>query len=118
MPRIIYSLKFDLKLDVQGPTAQLIAPMNCYGQSPSCEAILSVERVIDLRPGDEVWHKPAKRAYVIKSIEAYRDNCISREQMEADPPTDGYVVRGSRVSTDSTPTQLRRAVAGDRLERK
>jgi hypothetical protein len=96
MPRIIYSLKFDLKLDVQGPTAQLIVPLDTRGQSPFCEAILPIERVIDLRPGDEVWHTPAKRAYVIKSIEAYRDNRISWEQMEAGPPTDGYVVRGAR----------------------
>jgi hypothetical protein len=48
MPRIIYSLRFDLELDVSGPTAQLIAALDRYGQSPSCEAILPVERVIDL----------------------------------------------------------------------
>ena len=32
---------------------------------------------------------------LIKSVEAYRDNFISREQLQADPPAEGYVVRGS-----------------------
>ena len=45
--------------------------------------------------GDEVWHEPGKRAYLIKGVEAYRDNHISREQVQADLPTEGYVVRGS-----------------------
>ena len=95
MPRIIYSLKFDLEQGPTGEIVQLIAPLDGYGQSPFCEALTPVERVIDLRSGDEVWHEPGKRAYLIKRVEAYRDNHIGREQMQADPPTEGYVVRGS-----------------------
>ena len=95
MPRIIYSLKFDLEQDPRGGIVQLIASLDCDGQSLFCEAILPIERVIDLRPGDEVWHGPGKQAYLIKGVEAYRDNHISRELLESDPPTDGYVVRGS-----------------------
>ena len=49
------------------------------------------ERVIDLRPGGEVWHEPGRRAYLIKGIEAYRDNHISRAQLLADPLAEGYV---------------------------
>ena len=95
MPRITYSLKFDLDGDLGGEAVQLIAPLDTRGQSPFCEAILPVERVIDLRPGDEIWHEPGKRAYLVKGVEAYRDNEISEEQMQADQPMDGYVVRGS-----------------------
>ena len=95
MPRIIYSLKFDLEGDPGGEMVQLVAPLDCHGQSQFCEAILPVERVIDLRPGDEIWHKPGKRAYLIKGVEAYRDNHVSHEQVQADQPAEGYVVLGS-----------------------
>ena len=95
MPRIIYSLRFDLERGPRSEIVQLVAPLDTQGQSQFCEALLPVERVIDLRPGDEVWHEPGKRAYLIKGVEAYRDNHISREQVQADPPAEGYVVRGS-----------------------
>jgi len=50
-------------------------------------------RVIDLRQGDEIWH--GSRTYSIRDIEAYRENQIREERLRTDPPTEGYVVRGS-----------------------
>ena len=41
------------------------------------------------------WHEPGKRAYLVKDVEAYRNNHISREQLLSDPPAEGYFVRGS-----------------------
>jgi hypothetical protein len=95
MPRIIYSLRFNLERAPRGEIVQLVAPLDTQGQSQFCEALLPVERVIDLRPGDEVWHEPGKRAYLIKGVEAYRDNHMSREQVLADPPTESYILRES-----------------------
>jgi len=48
-------------------------------------------RVIDLRQGDELQH--GKRAYLIKGVEAYRENRISNGRAQTDPPSEGYVVR-------------------------
>ena len=93
MPRIIYSLKFDLGRTPRGEIIQLIAPLDPRGQSPHCEAIMPKRRVIDLRQGDEIWH--GRRACLIKGVEAYRENRISKERLRTDPPTEGYVVRGS-----------------------
>ena len=32
---------------------------------------------------------------LVKGVEAYRENQISWERLRTDPPTEGYVVRGS-----------------------
>ena len=97
MPRIIYSLRIDLERGPRGEIVQLVAPLDTHRQSQFCEALLPVKRVIDLRRRDEAWHEPGKRAYLIRGIEAYRDNHISREHLEADLPAEGYVVSASCV---------------------
>ena len=93
MPRIIYSLKFDLEHGPNGEITQLLAPLDPHGQSPHCRAVTPKRRVVDLRIGDRVWHR--QRSYRIEGIEAYRENRIDEERYEIDPPTEGYVVRGS-----------------------
>ena len=57
MPRIIYSLKFDLGQTANGEIIQLIAPLDPSGQSPYCKAMPPKKRVIDLRVGDYIWHR-------------------------------------------------------------
>ena len=89
MPRIIYSLQLELE-DPKSPsgTVGLIAPLDREGQSPHCRACMPKTRVIDLRVGDVVEHRKAKR-YRIVGIRAYRD-----AWMDTLPETgDGYVVR-------------------------
>jgi hypothetical protein len=95
MPRIIYSLKFDLGRTPNGGIIQLIAPLDPRGQSPHCKAVMPKHRVIDLREGDYVWHEGTKRSYIIKGIEAYRENRIGQQRLAGNPPSEGYVVRGS-----------------------
>ena len=93
MPRIIYSLKFDLGRTPNGEIMQLIAPLDPRGQSPYCRPCMPKRRIIDLRVGDQVSH--GRRTYLIEGVEAYRENRIGQERLESNPPTEGYVVRGS-----------------------
>lgn len=93
MPRIIYSLRFDLERGPNGEIVELIAPLDPQGQSQHCRAVMPKRRVIDLRIGDRVWHR--KRSYLIEGIEAYRENRISEERLRENPPTEGYMVQGS-----------------------
>ena len=51
-------------------------------------------RIIDLREGDSIWHEGSKRFYLVKGIEAYRDNRMEGKQLQADLPSEGYLVRG------------------------
>ena len=92
MPRIIYSLKFDLERGPSGEIVQLIAPLDPTGQSPHCRPCMPKRRVIDLRIGDYVWY--GRRTYLIEGVEAYRENRIAPEQLRTELPTEGYVVRG------------------------
>lgn len=48
MPRIIYSLKFDLGRTPNGELTQLIAPLDPGGRSPHCRPCMPKRRVIDL----------------------------------------------------------------------
>ncbi len=70
MPRVIYSLIFDLRT-LSGSTRQLVAPLNDAGQSPHCRAVPPKQRVIDLRVGDFVRH--GQNVYEIAAVRAYRE---------------------------------------------
>ncbi len=94
MPRIIYSLFFELcprKTSEAVEQLELIVPLDAEGQSPHCCAEPPKTRVIDLRPGDWVRHRTGR--YRIRAIRTYRDGQIKAETV-ADA-VDGYVVRGS-----------------------
>ena len=90
MPRIIYSLQFDLFPRKPGELAQLIAPLDARGQSPHCKAEPPKQRVIDLRVGDWVRHRSGR--YRVQAIRAYRDNFVDDSNV---PAGDGYLVKGS-----------------------
>jgi hypothetical protein len=88
MPRVIYSLAFDVLH--RGQQMLLIAPLLPDGQSPHCRACAPKCRVIDLRPGDQVEHGQSR--YRIKKVSAYRQAFYGA----AGPrPDEGYAVRGS-----------------------
>jgi hypothetical protein len=90
MPRIIYSLQFDLRRQQSDELIQLIAPLDRRGQSPHCRAIHPKRRVIDLRAGDRLCHD--NQVYMITAIRAYRDNFIEQEEAAAGASADGYLV--------------------------
>jgi hypothetical protein len=68
MPRVIYSLAFDLMH--HGQQMLRIAPLLPDGQSPHCRACAPKRRVVDLRSGDQVEHGASR--YRIKKVSAYR----------------------------------------------
>jgi hypothetical protein len=90
MPRIIYSLKFDLGRTLTGEIVQLIAPLDSQGQSAHCRPIQK-KRVIDLRVGDFIWHRG--RSYIIDGIEAYREAWVDQQGLVEEGACEGYVVR-------------------------
>jgi hypothetical protein len=91
MARIIYSLQFDLRRRHSEELIELIAPLDRRGQSPHCRAIHPKRRVIDLRPGDRLYH--GGQIYAVTAIRAYRENVVHEDQAGASG--DGYVVPGS-----------------------
>jgi len=54
MPRIIFSLVFELEPVKPSGPQQLIAPLDAHGQARFCRAAPPKQRVIDLRVGDWV----------------------------------------------------------------
>ena len=90
MPRIIYSLKFDLGRSLAGEIVQLIAPLDSGGRSRHCRPVRK-RRVIDLRVGDFLRHRG--RSYIIDGVEAYREAWM--DESPKAPPTEGFVVPGS-----------------------
>ena len=91
MPRIIYSLLFELEPQEAGDSIELVAPLTPDGQSPACRAVAPKTRVIDLRPGDHVHYQSGR--YKIRRIKAYRDAQIRGDSLSR--ASDGYIVRGS-----------------------
>ena len=89
MPRIIYSLLFDLRA-LGGSKLQLVAPLDAAGQSPHCRAVPPKQRVIDLRVGDFVRH--GREAYEITAVRAYREAKWPAEEKRL---LDGYEVRSA-----------------------
>lgn len=73
MPRIIYSLLFELEPEKPGTTLSLVVPLNADGQSTNGlrKGVLPKPRVIDLRVGE--WLTFQRRAYKIVGVRAYRD---------------------------------------------
>ena len=92
MPRIIYSLHFDLE-DPRKPSrlVGLVAPLDATGNSPHCRPNSPVGRLIDLRAGQQLRHLPSQRVYRIKTIRAYRE-AFARS---ATTQRGGYIVRGT-----------------------
>jgi hypothetical protein len=88
MPRVIYSLAFDLMH--HGRQMLLIAPLLPDGQSPYCSACAPKRRVVDLRAGDQVEHGQSR--YRIKKVLAYRQAVYGVAEPRRD---EGYAVRGS-----------------------
>ena len=90
MPRLIYSLIFDLSDPADElRIVQLVAPLDRTGQSPHCRPMPPKQRTVDLRIGDELRHKDKK--YVVKDVRAYRE----AEDASTDTnDADGYFVRG------------------------
>ncbi len=70
MPRVIYSLLFDLRT-LEAGSVQLVAPLNAVGQSRHCRAVPPKQRVIDLRIGDFIRH--GRHVYEVVGIRAYRE---------------------------------------------
>ena len=91
MPRIIYSLEFDIA-DPDRPQQLLglIAPLNRAGQSPHCRPI-GKGRVIDLRVGDQLTHQG--RCVDIRAVRAYRQHWI--EEGGYVPSEDRFVEKRS-----------------------
>ncbi len=89
MPRIIYSLCFELDHNVPGESVQLIAPLDPSGQSPFCRAVPPKQRVIDLRIGD--WIRHGGKVRQIIGVAAYRDAMIA----EGCERREGYVVKAA-----------------------
>ena len=75
MPRIIYSLVFNLENPGKG-VIQLVVPLNRDGQAAVCLACSPKQRVIDMRCGDTLYHSPTRQLYRIEAVAAYRDNFI------------------------------------------
>jgi hypothetical protein len=73
MPRVIYSLLFELESDKAGTSQALVVPLNADGQSVNglTKAVAPKHRVIDLRVGD--WLTFRRQAYKITDVRAYRD---------------------------------------------
>jgi hypothetical protein len=73
MPRVIYSLLFELEPEKPGITLSLVVPLNAEGQPTNglTKAVLPKRRVIELRVGDGLTFK--RRAYKIAGVAAYRD---------------------------------------------
>lgn len=87
MPRLIYSLEFEVTAN--GESATLIAPLGDTGQSQHITPEPPKRRVIDLRTGDFLRHN-GKR-YRVKSVRAYREHRISRDAARG-YRGDGYIV--------------------------
>ncbi len=73
MPRVIYSLLFELEPKKPGTMLSLVAPLDAEGQSANglAKAVRPKRRVIDLRVGD--WLTFKRRAYKDVDVKAYRE---------------------------------------------
>ena len=89
MPRVIYSLLFELEPEKLGTSRTLVVPLDAQGQSINglTKAVAPKLRVIDLRVGD--WLTFKRRAYKIVEVRAYRE----ARRNAAHTVTDGYEVR-------------------------
>jgi hypothetical protein len=90
MPRVIYSLLFELESDKPGTSQALVVPLGAEGQSANglTKAVAPKRRVIDLRVGD--WLTFQRRAFKIIGVSAYRD---ARWADGVRQSAEGYVVR-------------------------
>jgi hypothetical protein len=73
--------------DARG-TVELVVPLDRLGQSPTCTPYPPKKRIIDLRAGDEIHHRPT-------------DQTSHRENWSANLPEsqgEGYVVRGKPLT--------------------
>jgi hypothetical protein len=90
MPRVIYSLAFELEPEKPGTSRMLVVPLDANGQSTNglTKAVAPKQRIIDLRVGD--WLTFQRRAYKIVGVSAYRD---ARWADGVRQSAEGYVVR-------------------------
>jgi hypothetical protein len=100
MPRIIYSLQFDLRRQQSAELIQLIAPLDRNGQSRYCRAIQPKRRVIDVRVGDRLFH--GGQIYEVTAIRAYRDANIDEDQPASGASAEGYVVPDSKTRREQS----------------
>ena len=74
MPRIIYSLHFDLADPKYAPRiVGLVAPLDANGDSRYCRPCPPIRRVVDLRVGHALIHTPSRIRYGIKAVRVYRE---------------------------------------------
>ncbi len=91
MPRLVYSIHFELEPTQSGTMLALIAPLSANGSSTFCSSGDDKRRVVDLRPGDWVYHPQGR--FRIKAIIAYRQHQVDEAFLrDREKKTTGFVV--------------------------
>ena len=88
MIRIIYALHFEITPTDHGELRCLVAWLTPDGNSPTLKPVTK-NRVIDLRVGDELFHRRLGTQRIQK-IESFRDRYVTHEQWQRE--TEGYAV--------------------------
>jgi hypothetical protein len=90
--KLICCLQFSLFTPQPKGCVLLLAWLDAAGNSPHCRAVERGKRVVDLGPGDRIWHRG--KTYIIEAVEPYRWHEVDEAYLSENADQNrGFVVR-------------------------